>query len=73
MGAVVSCIRSIFRAIGNALMSVVNGIAYILKAIINGVANVFNILISCVTCGRAGRSHVGGGIGRRHVVSRPVA
>ncbi|KAF8449957.1 hypothetical protein BGX38DRAFT_1092269, partial [Terfezia claveryi] len=61
-------IRSVFRAIGNTLMSIVNGIAYILKAIINGVANVLDAMISCLTCGRAGGTRVGGGgmrMGRR--------
>ncbi|KAI5810828.1 hypothetical protein BZA77DRAFT_287367 [Pyronema omphalodes] len=54
MGAVVSCIKSVFRAIGRALTAIVNGIAGILMAIITGIANVFNIIISCLTCGRAG-------------------
>ncbi|KAI5847497.1 hypothetical protein BZA05DRAFT_446981 [Tricharina praecox] len=54
MGAVVSCIKSVFRAIGNALSAIINGIAGILKAIINGITNVLNIIISFLTCGRAG-------------------
>ncbi|RPA75964.1 hypothetical protein BJ508DRAFT_365276 [Ascobolus immersus RN42] len=59
MGAVMSCIKSVFRAIGNTLSAIVNGIANILKAIINGIASVFNILISFLTCGRAGRRRGG--------------
>ncbi|CUS09458.1 unnamed protein product [Tuber aestivum] len=62
MGGLVSCIRSVFRAIGNTCMAIVNGIAGILKAIINGVANVFDIIISCLTCRRTG------GAGRRRWV-----
>ncbi|CAZ86649.1 unnamed protein product [Tuber melanosporum] len=63
MGGVASCIRSVFRAIGNTCMAIVNGIAGILKAIINGVASVFDILISCLTCRRSG------GFGRRRMRS----
>ncbi|KAI9739200.1 MAG: hypothetical protein M1834_007413 [Cirrosporium novae-zelandiae] len=55
MGAVVSCIQSVFRAIGDCLMAIVNGIGAILKAIINGIVSVFDIIISCLTCGRSGR------------------
>ncbi|KAA8893756.1 hypothetical protein FN846DRAFT_923453 [Sphaerosporella brunnea] len=55
MGAVVSCITAVFRAIGNTLMAIVNGIGAILKAIINGVVSLFDIIISCLTCGRGGR------------------
>ncbi|CAD0023791.1 unnamed protein product [Aureobasidium pullulans] len=54
MGAVVSCITSVFRAIGSALMAVVNAIGAALKAIINGIVAVFDIIISCLTCGRGG-------------------
>ncbi|RPB01768.1 hypothetical protein L873DRAFT_1631916, partial [Choiromyces venosus 120613-1] len=54
MGAIVSCIKSLFRAVGNACIAVINGIAGILKAIINGVANVLDIIISCLTCRRTG-------------------
>ncbi|KAF2227289.1 hypothetical protein BDZ85DRAFT_189418 [Elsinoe ampelina] len=55
MGAVVSCIQSIFRSIGACLNAIVSGIANILKAIINGIASVFMTIISCLTCGKAGR------------------
>ncbi|KAL0636079.1 hypothetical protein Q9L58_004985 [Maublancomyces gigas] len=55
MGAVLSCIKSVFRAIGNAITAVVNGIGGILKAIINGVTSVITIIVSCLTCGRSGR------------------
>ncbi|KAF4549997.1 Hypothetical protein D9617_19g103020 [Elsinoe fawcettii] len=55
MGAVVSCIQSVFRSIGNCLTAIVSGIANILKAIVNGIASVLNTIISCLTCGKAGR------------------
>merc|ERR1712093_149980 len=35
MGAVVSCIKSLFQTIGACIMAVVNGIAGMLKAIVN--------------------------------------
>ncbi|KAK0650189.1 hypothetical protein DIS24_g7097 [Lasiodiplodia hormozganensis] len=54
MGAVVSCIKSVFQAIGAALMAVVNGIAGVIKAIINGIVAVFDIIIGCLTCNRMG-------------------
>ncbi|KAM3075858.1 hypothetical protein ACMFMG_006621 [Clarireedia jacksonii] len=63
MGAVVSCITGMFRAIGAGLMAVVNGIASILTGIINAIAAFFDILISCLTCGR------GGGRRRRRTTS----
>lgn len=47
-------IKSVFQAIGAAIMAVVNGIASILKAIVNGIVSVFNIIIGCLTCNRAG-------------------
>jgi hypothetical protein len=47
-----------FQAIGACLMAIVNGIAAILQGIISAIAAFFDILISCLTCGRAG--------GRRH-------
>ncbi|KAL9131435.1 MAG: hypothetical protein Q9217_000649 [Psora testacea] len=39
MGAVVSCIKSVFQAIGACLMAVVNGIGSALQAIIAGIVN----------------------------------
>ena len=54
MGAVVSCIKSIFRTIGNCIMAIVNAIAGVLKAIINAIVALFDIIISCLTCGRGG-------------------
>jgi hypothetical protein len=36
-------------------MAVVNGIGSILMAIVNGIVSVFNIIISCLTCGKAGK------------------
>ncbi|KAH7418004.1 hypothetical protein BKA64DRAFT_700548 [Cadophora sp. MPI-SDFR-AT-0126] len=44
MGAVVSCIKSLFQTIGACIMAVVNGIAGILKAIINAIASFFGII-----------------------------
>ena len=54
MGAVVSCIKSLFATIGRCITSVINGIAGILKAIINGIANFFSIIVNCLTCRRGG-------------------
>merc|ERR1711964_940468 len=49
MGAVVSCIKSLFQTIGACIMAVVNGIAGMLKAIINAIASFFGIIVSCLT------------------------
>ncbi|KAF9879406.1 hypothetical protein CkaCkLH20_02949 [Colletotrichum karsti] len=61
MGAVVSCIQSVFRTIGACLTSIVSGIGGILMAIINGIVSCCNIIINFLTCGtcgrRGGRSH----------------
>jgi len=54
MGAVVSCIESLFQTIGACLMAIVNGIASVLQAIIGAIAAFFDIIISCLTCGRSG-------------------
>ncbi|KAJ4297610.1 hypothetical protein N0V90_005503 [Kalmusia sp. IMI 367209] len=54
MGAVVSCIKSIFRTIGNVLMAIVHAIGAACTAIINGIVALFDIIISCLTCGRGG-------------------
>jgi hypothetical protein len=43
-------------------MAIVNGIGAILQAIISGIVTVFDVIISCLTCGYAGRM----GRGRRH-------
>ncbi|KAI2819364.1 hypothetical protein CBS63078_1072 [Aspergillus niger] len=51
MGAVVSCITSIFHAIGACLMGIVNTIGAVCKAIIDGVVTLFDVIISCLTCG----------------------
>ncbi|MCJ1256062.1 hypothetical protein MMC24_003882 [Lignoscripta atroalba] len=61
MGAVVSCIKSVFRTIGNCLTAVVTGIGNILHAIIGGIVSLFNIIISCLTCGRGGGRRRGRG------------
>ncbi|KAI1764899.1 hypothetical protein GGR53DRAFT_292366 [Hypoxylon sp. FL1150] len=58
MGAVVSCVESIFRTIGNVIMAIVTGIGNILHAIISGIVSFFGIVIGFLTCGYCG--------GRRH-------
>ncbi|KAI1392288.1 uncharacterized protein F4822DRAFT_425497 [Hypoxylon trugodes] len=55
MGAVVSCIESIFRTIGNVIMAIVTGIGSILQAIISGIVTFFGIIVSFLTCGYCGR------------------
>jgi len=55
MGAVVSCFEAIFRTIGNVLMTIVNAIGAVITAIVNGIVALFDIVISCLTCGKAGR------------------
>ncbi|KAL2042622.1 hypothetical protein N7G274_004381 [Stereocaulon virgatum] len=60
MGAVVSCIKSIFQTIGACLMAIVNGIGAVLQAIIAGIVSLFDIIISCLTCGRGGGRRSGG-------------
>ncbi|KAF2689489.1 hypothetical protein K458DRAFT_427635 [Lentithecium fluviatile CBS 122367] len=52
MGAVVSCIQSIFRTIGNCIMAIVNAIAAACKAVINAIVSLFGIIISCLTVAR---------------------
>ncbi|KAF2116728.1 hypothetical protein BDV96DRAFT_645141 [Lophiotrema nucula] len=54
MGAVVSCIQSILRTIGNCLMAIVHAIGAACTAVINAIVALFDIIISCVTCGRGG-------------------
>ncbi|KAF2745864.1 hypothetical protein M011DRAFT_405584 [Sporormia fimetaria CBS 119925] len=54
MGAVVSCIKSIFRTIGNCIMAIVNAIGAACHAVINAITSLFGIIISCLTCGRGG-------------------
>ncbi|KAF2722183.1 hypothetical protein K431DRAFT_302792 [Polychaeton citri CBS 116435] len=60
MGAVVSCISNMFAAIGRGIMAVITAIGAAIKAIINAIIDLFAILISCLTCGKAGRSKAGG-------------
>ncbi|GAP91847.1 hypothetical protein SAMD00023353_6700010 [Rosellinia necatrix] len=67
MGAVVSCIESIFRTIGNVLMAIVNGVGSILHAIISGIVSFLDILISFFTCGYCGRRRRMGTRTRRHM------
>ncbi|KFX99575.1 hypothetical protein O988_03620 [Pseudogymnoascus sp. VKM F-3808] len=66
MGAVVSCITGMFRAIGAGLMAIVNGIGAILQGIIGAIVSFFDVLISCLTCGRGGGRRRRGG---RHTTS----
>ncbi|KAL7621302.1 hypothetical protein AAE478_008622 [Parahypoxylon ruwenzoriense] len=75
MGAVVSCVESVFRTVGNVIMAVVSGVANILHAIISGIVSFLGIIVSFLTCGYCGpRRRLGGtrtgttrtGWGRRH-------
>ena len=73
MGAVMSCIQSVFRTIGSVLMAIVHGIGSIIMAIVNGVIALFDIIISTLTCHRMGgrRRKVGGTRrGHRHTTTR---
>ncbi|KFY84078.1 hypothetical protein V500_09633 [Pseudogymnoascus sp. VKM F-4518 (FW-2643)] len=54
MGAVVSCITGMFRAIGAGIMAVIGGIGAILQGVIGAIVSFFGVLISCLTCGRGG-------------------
>ncbi|KAI0147503.1 hypothetical protein GGR57DRAFT_505680 [Xylariaceae sp. FL1272] len=72
MGAVVSCVQSIFRTIGNVIMAIVNGIGNILHAIISGIVSFFDILISFLTCGYCGKSRRGGTRSHRHTTTSRV-
>ena len=58
MGAVLS-------SIGGCLSGIVNAIGSMCRAIINGIVSIFNVLISCITCGYAGRSRRAGGVRTR--------
>ncbi|KAH7037386.1 uncharacterized protein B0I36DRAFT_359095 [Microdochium trichocladiopsis] len=58
MGAVVSCIRDAFRAIGRAIMAVVSGIGGIITAIVNGIVSFIGVIVGFLTCGYCG--------GKRH-------
>ncbi|KAF2201353.1 hypothetical protein GQ43DRAFT_440689 [Delitschia confertaspora ATCC 74209] len=55
MGAVVSCIQSLLRTIGNCIMAVIHAIGAALTAIVNGIVSFFDIIISCLTCRKGGR------------------
>jgi hypothetical protein len=48
-------IEAIFAAIGGCLMAIVNGIGALLEAIIAAIVTVCDVIISCLTCGYAGR------------------
>ena len=50
-----SQIKQLFRAIGQCIMTIVNAIGAILHAIVNGIVSLFDIIISCLTCGKAGK------------------
>ncbi|KAK1758557.1 hypothetical protein QBC47DRAFT_399454 [Echria macrotheca] len=54
MGAVVSCIESVFRAIGRTLMAIINAIGSIIMAIVNGVITVLDAIIGFLTCNTCG-------------------
>ncbi|KAI0201755.1 hypothetical protein F4808DRAFT_459523 [Astrocystis sublimbata] len=67
MGAVVSCVQSVFRTIGSVLMAIVNGVGSILQAIISGIVTFLDIIISFFTCGYCGgRRKRTGGTRRSH-------
>ncbi|KAF3285385.1 hypothetical protein TWF173_009513 [Orbilia oligospora] len=57
MGAVVSCIADALRAIGRAIMTVISAIGRAITAVVNGIVDFLMIIISCLTCNRAGRRH----------------
>lgn len=44
------------HSIGACLMTIVNAIGAIFKAIINAFVGLFDALISCLTCGKGGRT-----------------
>ncbi|RQM06785.1 hypothetical protein DH86_00002756 [Scytalidium sp. 3C] len=54
-------IEGIFQTIGACLMAIVNGIGAVLRAIIDAIVTFFDIIISCLTCGWAGRRRRGAG------------
>ncbi|KAF2810326.1 uncharacterized protein BDZ99DRAFT_462906 [Mytilinidion resinicola] len=54
MGAVVSCFQTILGTIGNVIMTIVRAIGAVIMAIVNGIVALFDIIISCLTCGKAG-------------------
>ncbi|KAK6355353.1 hypothetical protein TWF696_004462 [Orbilia brochopaga] len=55
MGAVVSCIADALRAIGRAIMAVISAIGRAITAVVNGIVDFLMIIVSCLTCNRAGR------------------
>ncbi|KXJ93979.1 hypothetical protein Micbo1qcDRAFT_201908 [Microdochium bolleyi] len=64
MGAVFSCIRDAFRAVGRAIMAVVSGIGGIITAIVHGVVSFIGVIVSFLTCGYCGgkrKGRTGGG------------
>ncbi|KAK5663217.1 hypothetical protein OQA88_6635 [Cercophora sp. LCS_1] len=73
MGAVVSCIQNVLRAIGRTIMAIINGIGGIIMAIVNGVITVLDTIVGFLTCNTCGgrrrhRTHTTGarrGWGRR--------
>ncbi|KAH8880167.1 hypothetical protein GQ53DRAFT_755352 [Thozetella sp. PMI_491] len=69
MGAVVSCIESVFRTIGRIIMAIINGVGSIIMAIVNGVVTLLDIIVgflTCNTCGSRRRGGTGRRFGRRH-------
>ncbi|CAM1502026.1 Fc.00g040100.m01.CDS01 [Cosmosporella sp. VM-42] len=54
MGAVVSCIQGLFRAIGNGIMAVISGVGNILHGLISAIVSFFGILVTFFTCGYCG-------------------
>ncbi|KAK0733646.1 hypothetical protein B0T26DRAFT_745670 [Lasiosphaeria miniovina] len=67
MGAVVSCIGSLFRTVGRVIMAIINGIGSIIMAIVNGVVTFLDIIVGFLTCqGCGGRRGGRRRMGRTH-------
>ncbi|CAG9995841.1 unnamed protein product [Clonostachys byssicola] len=70
MGGVLSCIQSIFRTIGDAIMAVISGVGRIIVAIVNAIVSFCGIIVSFLTCGYCGRRRGGAGHHRSRGVRR---
>ncbi|CZT16834.1 uncharacterized protein RCC_02668 [Ramularia collo-cygni] len=55
MGAVASCFNTLVNAITSCFMAVVNAIVSVVKIIAGGIVSLFSALVSCLTCGKAGK------------------
>ncbi|KAF5002079.1 hypothetical protein FDECE_10726 [Fusarium decemcellulare] len=54
MGGIMSCIRSVFQTIGDAIMAVISGIGNIIHALISAIVRFCGIIVSFLTCGYCG-------------------